>query len=265
MDELLRSMGEAGRRLADMGASEGAAGNLSICVRSPVDPRPCFPLAEQMPLPVDVPYLAGATILVTGSGQRLRDILDDPAATIACLLIDGGGRTARLCTSNRRRFYKVTSELNSHLAVHADYLRATVGSYLSLVHAQPPHLTYLSHIPRYQDETYLNKRLLGWQPETIMNLPEGIGLVPFCLPGSFDLMVATVLAMRDHRLVVWANHGVMARSDRSLLDAVDDVEYAETAARYEYLDLCAGEKGERLSADQIRAVAESVNIKQKLF
>jgi rhamnulose-1-phosphate aldolase len=218
-----------------------------------------------MPLPVDVPNLAGATIIVTGSGQRLRDILDDPMATLACLLIDGGGKTARIFTSNRRRFRKVTSEFNSHLAVHADCLRATGGSFLALVHAQPLHLTYLSHIPRYQDQQYLNKRLLGWQPETIMNLPEGMGMIPYCVPGSFDLMVATVQAMRDHKLVIWSNHGVMVRSENSVLEAVDEVEYAETAARYEYLDLCAGEKGERLSAEDLRRICTAANIPQKLF
>ena len=46
------------------------------------------------------------------------------------------------------------------------------------------HITYLSHVPRYQDERYLNTHLLRWQPETIVNLPEGIGFIPFQIPGS---------------------------------------------------------------------------------
>ena len=41
--------------------------------------------------------------------------------------------------------------------------------------------------------------------------------------------------VRSHRVVVWAKHGVMARSDMSVKNAADRVEYAETAAKYEYL------------------------------
>ena len=111
------------------------------------------------------------------------------------------------------------------------------------------YLTYLSHIPRYQDEQYLNTHLLRWQPENIINLPEGIGFIPFRMPGSPELMAANVKALGHHRVVIWAKHGVMARSDVSVKRAVDRVEYAETAAKYEYLNLSAGEIGEGLSVD----------------
>ena len=33
LDDLLRAIGEAGRRVADIEASEGAAGNISVCMR----------------------------------------------------------------------------------------------------------------------------------------------------------------------------------------------------------------------------------------
>jgi rhamnulose-1-phosphate aldolase len=265
LDDLLTSMGEAGRRLAEIGAAEGAAGNLSICVLWPVEARTRFPLVEEIELPMAVPGLAGATLLVTGSGQRLREILDDPAASIGCIAVDEGGKTGKLLTSERRRFRKVTSEFNSHLAVHADQMRGGHTNFLALVHAQPLYLTYMSHVPHYQDQTSLNANLMRWQPETILNLPEGLGFVPFRVPGSDELMAATVESLRNHRLVIWAKHGVMARSNDSIMRATEKIEYAETAAKYEYLDLCNGGAGERLSAEQIRAICEAFNLQQKLF
>jgi len=51
-------------------------------------------------------------------------------------------------------------------------------------------------------------------------------------------MEGTLESLRKHRIVVWAKHGVMAQSDVSVKRAVDRVEYAETAAKYEYLNLC---------------------------
>ena len=112
---------------------------------------------------------------------------------------------------------------------------------------------------------YLNTYLLRWQPETIINLPEGIGFIPFWVPSSPELMAANVESLRRHRIVIWAKHGVMARSDISVMRAADRVEYAETAAKYEYLNLAVGEVGEGLSVEEIRAICKTFDIKQDIF
>lgn len=265
LDDLLAMMGEAGRHLAQIEASEGAAGNISICLRWQMEPRTRFPVMEEIVLPQPVPELAGATFLVTGSGRRLREIVDEPTASIACIVVDENGREGRLYTSYQRRFERVTTEFNSHLAVHYDQICTTNTNFHAVIHAQPVHLTYLSHIPRYQNEQYLNTHLLRWQPETIINLPEGIGFIPFRIPSSPELMKGNVEALRRHRIVIWAKHGVMARSDVSVKRAADRVEYAETAAKYEYLNLCAGEIGEGLSPDEIRAICKTFDVQQTIF
>jgi rhamnulose-1-phosphate aldolase len=265
LDDLLEMMGEAGRRLSDIEATEGAAGNVSVCLRWPVELRTRFPLVDDFELPRAVPELAGATFLVSGSGRRLREIIDEPVASIAGIVVDEGGRTGRLYTSYQRRFERLTSEFNSHLAVHYDQILASNTNFHAVIHAQPLHVTYLSHIPRYQDEEYLNTHLLRWQPETIINLPEGMGFVPFRIPSSPELMEGTLDALRHHRIVIWAKHGVMARSDVSVKRAADRVEYAETAAKYEYINLSVGEIGEGLSPDEIRAICKTFNVQQTIF
>lgn len=265
LDDLLHLMGEAGRRLSEIDASEGAAGNISICLRWPLDPRNRFPLVETIDLPQPIPDLAGAVFLATGSGRRLREIADQPTANIGCLVVDESGRTGKLYTSYYRLFERLTSEFNSHLAVHSSQIAASGTNFHAVIHAQPPHLTYLSHVPRYQDERYLNQHLLRWQPETIVQLPEGIGFVPFRVPGSPALMEGTLESLRTHRIVIWAKHGVMARSDVSVKRASDRVEYAETAARYEYLNLTTGEQGQGLSTDEIHAICAAFNVKQNIF
>jgi rhamnulose-1-phosphate aldolase len=265
LDDLLHMLGDAGRRLADIEACEGAAGNISVCFRWPVEPYSRFPLMAEMDLPQPVPGFGGVTILVSGSGRRLREIINEPDENIACIVVNEGGRTGKIFTSRHRRFASVTSEFNSHLAVHYDQMLASSSNFNAIIHAQPVHLTYLSHIPRYQDEHYLNTPLLRWQPEAIINLPEGIGFIPFQIPGSPELVAANVECLRRVRMAVWAKHGVMARSDISVMRAVDLAEYAETAARYEYLNLAIGEAGEGLSADEIRAICKSFDVKQDIF
>jgi len=265
LDDILEMMGEAGRHLADMEASEGAAGNLSVCLRWDIELRTRFPVVDKITLPQPVPELAGATILTSGSGRRLREIIVDPTVNIACIVIDEGGLTGTRYTSYLRRFETVTSEFNSHLAVHYDQVLLTDTNYHAVVHAQPLYLTFLSHIPAYQDEQYLNAHLLRWQPETIINLPEGIGFIPFEIPGSDALMAANEACLRNYRVVLWAKHGVMARSDVSIKRAADRVEYAETAAKYEYLNLTIGEIGTGLSVDEIKSICEKFGVRQSIF
>ena len=265
LDDLLKMMGEVSKHLAEIEASEGAAGNLSICLRWPIELRTRFPIVDEIVLPQPIPELAGATFIVSGSGRRLREILGEPTANLSCIVVNEGGRTGKHYTSYDRRFERVTSEFNSHLAVHYDQMVSSSTNFHAVVHAQPPHITYLSHVPRYQNDSYLNTHLLRWQPETIITLPEGIGFVPFCVPGSAELMMRTVESLRKHCVVLWAKHGLMSRSDVSVKRAGDLIEYVEAAARYEHLNLSVGEISEGLSVEEIRAICKTLNIKQDIF
>ncbi len=265
LDEYLEAIGEAGERVSGLNASEGAAGNISIVLGWPIEVRRRFPLVEEIELPEPVPALAGMTMLVTGSGRRLRDLHKDPAANLAAIVIDAGGRTAASYTSSRRLFERPTSEFNSHLAVHNDQVVQTGTNFSALIHAQPPHLTYLSHLPAYRDEAFMNRRLLRWEPETIVNLPEGIGVLPYLLPGSQELMQANIAGLRAHRIVLWCKHGVMARSDQSVTRAADRIEYAETAARYEYMDQVNGCQAEGLSPEELHEIVRAFAVPTSLF
>jgi rhamnulose-1-phosphate aldolase len=264
LDEILATIGEAGQRLSGIEATEGAAGNISVYIGWPLEVRRRFPLVTPLDLPQPSPALAGKQIIVTGSGRRLRDIQTDPTANLGVVHISADGLSAHLHTSPRRLFERVTSEFNSHLAGHSDEVTRTGTNFNAMVHAQPPYLVYLSHIPAYRDQIVLNQKLLRWEPETIVQLPKGIAVLPFMLPGSPTLMDATVAALRDHSVVLWSKHGVMSRSDISVTRAADRIEYAETAARYEYMDLANGSKGEGLTLEELRGVVKAFNVKTTL-
>jgi rhamnulose-1-phosphate aldolase len=85
------------------------------------------------------------------------------------------------------------------------------------------------------------------------------------LLASTQLMIETMLALREHQLVVWSQHGVMTRSDDSISHALDLIEYAETAAHYECLNLLGGDLSGGLTPEAIRAIAESLKIQQSIF
>ncbi|HMQ33609.1 MAG TPA: class II aldolase/adducin family protein, partial [Chloroflexaceae bacterium] len=187
-----------------------------------------------------------------------------PTPNLGVIATGDDGASARIFTSPHRLFQRPTSEFNSHLAVHDDQVARSGTNFHALIHAQPPHLVYLSHIPAYRDQSFFNRRLLRWEPETIINLPEGIGVLPYCLPGSPSMMEANLLGLRTHNVVLWSKHGVMARSELSVTRAADRIEYAETAALYEYMDLCNGGRGEGLTEDELREIVRAFAVKTSL-
>ncbi|MDR3709663.1 MAG: class II aldolase/adducin family protein [Capsulimonadaceae bacterium] len=266
LSDITRLIGEAGKRLVQIGACEGAAGNISVFMGWEAYIERDFPRVAQYDLPIHVPELAGKVFVVTGSGRRLGEIAYDPEANLAIARINEGGTTCELHTSPRALFQKPTSEFNTHLALHRSAILRDNLNFHAIIHAQPLHLTYLSHLPEYQNTVTLSKRILRWQPETIVNLPMGVAYLPFELPGSPELMRATVGAMEQgHRVVLWAKHGVMARSDLSVKRAADRIEYAETGAHYEYLDLAAGGKASGLSDAELRQVNAKFGVGSPLF
>ncbi|WP_227589873.1 class II aldolase/adducin family protein [Demequina pelophila] len=263
LDEMIAQIGECGYRICEIDASEAGAGNISVYMGWDVEVRRHFPNAEEIELPVPAPALAGGTVLATGSGRRLRQIEAEPLSAIGAVKIHEGGLTGTLYTANTRKFARLTSEFNSHLAVHQDQVERRGIDFQAVVHAQPPHLTYLSHIPAYRSNERMNRAILRWEPETIVSLSQGICVLEFMIPGSEEMGKANVEGLRDYEITLWSKHGTMSRSDVSVFRAVDRVEYAETGAKYEYMDLVAGGRAEGLSAEDIREVADTFGIKSQ--
>jgi len=258
--DMLSALSRVGRRLDSIGAVEASAGNVSVAMSWSVNLDEMFPVREPIELPVYVPQLAGYTILVTGSGCQVHRLADDPLSVLGAIVVNTDGRTGILHRREPSDFRRPTVEFNSHLAVHAERVATTGAPFHCVIHAQPPYVAFLTHIPAYQSTATLTAALMRWEAETIAHLPEGVGYVKFHVPGTSALMAANVEGLRRHRLVAWAKHGVMARSDVSPIDACDLVEYVEAAARFEYLNLACGSPAEGLSATDLNDVATTLGL-----
>jgi rhamnulose-1-phosphate aldolase len=248
-EQSVADLASAGGQLTTLGACEGAAGNASLLTRNLA-----VPLARQgaVALPVPVPSLVGAWMVITASGRRLRDIAATPEGTLTALRIIDPARAELHAAPGMRP----SSEWGSHLAVH-ERRAAETGELVdgqAVVHAQPHHLTFLSHLPACSSTEWLTDRLLGWEAEATIAFPEGIAHTPFMVPGSPALVAATADALSTHRLVVWAKHGVVARSTAGAVAAADLVEYAEAAARFEVRNLAMGEPAPRFTVAERTAI-----------
>ncbi|MBI2192454.1 MAG: rhamnulose-1-phosphate aldolase [Planctomycetes bacterium] len=262
LENLIRQIGDVGLRLREIDAAEGRAGNISATLGPEHLPGlPSEPDTETVALPGRYPLLAGVHLLVTGSGRRLWQIRDDPEGTLCLVRIGADGAAGELLWGKKRGL-RPTSELNSHLAVHQ--VRREIGQPASVViHAQPLHVTALSHAAGYEQPEAFNRALFRWQPETIVLMPEGIGLIPYELPGSQEQAAATAEAFRSHRLVVWARHGVVSIGPDAW-SAFDLVDCAEIAARYFYVNRAAGIETPGLSARQLQQLCDKFKVKSPM-
>ena len=259
---IIEEMGRTGLEMTLMQSAEGASGNISVFVRELVGLNKHFTQIKPIKLPGKLTGLANGWLVVTAAGNRLRDITSSPEENLCVLNFLPDGEQALMYTAIDLH---PTSEYDSHLLIHNDHVSNRGLDYHAVIHVQPLYLTYLTHLMQYSETIHLNRRLMRWEPETITFLPEGIGIVPFRLPGTLEQARATLEAMRQHRLVVWQRHGVISRSDESLRKAADLVEYAETAAHFEFLNLTLGHTDGGMSDDEVKKICQVNGIKQTFF
>jgi rhamnulose-1-phosphate aldolase len=261
IDEWIQEIGEAGKLLHESGAAEGGAGNISLFVPSETTGLRGFCLARfprvgayRLPAGASLPH---GTLLVTGSRRRLRDILKQPDMALCAIQVEPDGSSYLHRSKNSD--IGPTTEIDSHVAIHSVQL-AGAPRVSAVVHAQPPNLTYLTHIPDYRDQARFNRQLYRWQPETIAMIPQGVRVLPFETPGTPHQGELTKDAMVRHRIVVWSKHGVIARSTKGPMDALDLIEYVEAAATYERFDLQSGRPADGLSLEELRAIEQRFGI-----
>jgi len=251
-DHVVEDIARAGAQLTALGACAGSSGNISVFTTAPLE----CPLERvgDVDLPVPAPSLGGGWIVMTASGRRLRDVAGAPEDAVVALGVHPSGEAASLLAAPGLR---PSTEWNSHVAVHADQRARRGVETHAIVHAQPHHLVFLSHLPDLTTSEQLTQRLMRWEAETAMIAPDGVERVPFHVPGSPELMAATVAALSRTAAVVWAKHGIVTRSDASARAAADVVEYLESAARFEYMNLVAGSPAHGLAPDERDAVARA--------
>ena len=65
--------------------------------------------------------------------------------------------------------------------------------------------------------------------ESLVVFPEGVGILPWLMPGTNEIGEATAEKMKEYRLIVWPHHGLYA-AGKDLEECFGLVETAEKSA-----------------------------------
>ncbi|MFP4036422.1 MAG: rhamnulose-1-phosphate aldolase [Desulfobacteraceae bacterium] len=208
-------------------------------------------------LPSRTPSLGGAAILITAGGSRFRTMDRDPAGGMGLVVLDEEGERCRVMKGFEQGA-EPSSELRMHLEAQAALIAARSGRERAVIHVHAPRLLTLSGFLGCTSES-LTRVLWGVHGECIALLPEGVGVLPWALPGSGALARLTAEGLCRRRLLVWPYHGVVA-AGRDLDEAFGLIETGEKAAGM-YLDAARyGGEPELLDVSRLLDIAQACGV-----
>lgn len=197
----------------EQGWHERNGGNLSYRIRpEEVEAvKEDFEPKEWQPIGTSVPKLAKEYFLVTGSGKYFRNVIIKPEDSICIIELDEKGENYRIVWGlvNGGR---PTSELPSHLMNHEVKMIATGGKHRVIYHAHTTNIIALTFVLPLEDKVF-TRELWEMATECPVVFPEGVGVVPWMVPGGRDIAVATSKLMKKYNLAIWAHHGMFASGE----------------------------------------------------
>ena len=197
----------------EQGWHERNGGNLSYRIRpEEVEAvKENFEPKEWQPIGTTVPKLAKEYFIVTGSGKYFRNVIIKPEDSICIIELDEKGENYRIVWGlvNGGR---PTSELPTHLMNHEVKMIATGGKHRVIYHAHPTNIIALTFVLPLEDKVF-TRELWEMSTECPVIFPEGVGVVPWMVPGGRDIAVATSELMKKYNLAIWAHHGMFASGE----------------------------------------------------
>lgn len=256
---LFRELKQIAGYLWERGWAERNAGNISVNISELLNEQNQVS-ADYTPMPVAYPLLANMSFMITVSGSRMRNIAQKPLRSILLIKLNREGNSyCTLGEDNRETRLSPTSELHTHLAMHQLFVQQKTNQ-KAIIHAHATELIALTHEKTLCNESALNLLLWSVHPETITFLPEGVGFVPYILPGTEDIASETRMALKNHKVIVWEKHGVFS-TGKTLTEAFDFIDILSKSAAIYFTCKSAGIQIEKFPDSEL----EKLTLAGKIF
>lgn len=204
-----------------------------------------------------VPKLASEFFLVTGSGKFFSNVKRDPESNLGMIEIDKQGEKYRIVWGLWEGG-RPTSELPSHLMNHEVKKIASDGKHRVIYHAHPANLIALTFVLPLKDEVF-TREIWEMMTECPVVFPEGIGVVPWMVPGSKEIAVATSELMKKYNIAVWAHHGLFCSGED--FDRVFGLMHTvEKSSEILVKVLSMGGKKQTITAENFRDLARAFEV-----
>lgn len=243
------------------GWHERNGGNLSYRMK-PKEVEQCRPyfttVKPWVKIGVQAKTLGGEYFIVTGSGKYFRNVILEPYNNICIVEINQDGDQWRLVWGLEAGG-NPTSEFPSHFLNHSVRSAATNGKCRVIYHAHTPSLIALTYVLPLTDKEFT---LALWQSATECPVvfPDGVGVVPWMVPGGAEIAKATSKLMKKYDVVVWAHHGLFCSG--ADFDTTFGLMHTVEKAADIYVRILSCGKGFRqtITVDNLKAIAKEFGV-----
>ena len=174
-----------------------------------------------------MPTLANQPFIVTGSGKFFRNVQLDPAANLGVVKVDSDGAGYHILWGLTEDAVP-TSELPAHFLSHSERIKLTGGKDRVIMHCHATNLIALTYVLENHSDLFTRKLWEG-STECLVVFPDGVGILPWMVPGTDEIGQATAETMQKHSLVLWPFHGVFG-SGPTLDETFGLIDTAEKSA-----------------------------------
>ncbi len=255
----LNEMMEATYNMWRFGWDERNGGNISYLLSE--EEVSAFIDLDDVKRVIDLPFaveeLAGRYFIVTGSGKYFKNIKHNPEETLGIIRVTSSGRQIDLLWGFNDGG-KPTSELSSHFMGHIARLKQD-KNHRVIMHNHATNLVAMTFTHEL-DEKAITKTLWQMCTECIVVFPDGIGVLPWMVPGTDEIGERTAEKMTDHRLVIWPHHGVFGAGS-SMDETFGLIETAEKAAQiYTLISSHQGVVKQVIKDEELKELAKAFGV-----
>lgn len=256
--EFTQEMMKTTANLYRLGWDERNGGNISYLLKEE-EVIPFLDISHvkrTMPIHFDASELAGQYFIVTGSGKYFKNVIDKPAENLGVIRVTEDGKAVDVLWGFEDGGGP-TSELPTHFMSHIERLKVD-PNHRVIIHCHATHILAMT-FTHSLDEKAFTKTLWQMCTECIVVFPEGVGIIPWMVPGTDAIGRATAAKMKNVRLVVWPHHGVFG-AGTTMDEAFGLIETAEKAAQV-YTIVCAqGGIKQAITDQQLLELADAFGV-----
>lgn len=225
----LQEMLEATYNMWRLGWDERNGGNISYLLKEEevtpyLDPNHVL---RTIKLSFPVEALANKYFIVTGSGKYFKNVKSNPKENLGIIRVNFTGTEIDVLWGFSDGG-NPTSELPSHFMSHISRLEQD-ENHRVIMHNHATNILAMTFTHEL-DEKSFTKTLWQMCTECIVVFPDGVGILPWMVPGSDLIGEKTAEKMRNTRLVVWPHHGIFGAGS-TLDETFGLIETAEKAAQ----------------------------------
>ena len=161
--------------------------------------------AEWKEIGTEVPDLKNEYFMVTGSGKYFRNVELDFEDNVAIIRLNEDGTKYQIVWGLKNGG-RPTSELPSHL-MNLEVLKKRDEDMRIVYHAHPANIVALTFVLPLNDEVF-TREIWEMETECPVVFPQGIGVVPWMVPGGKEIGIKTSKIMETKSVAIWAHHGM---------------------------------------------------------